>query len=190
MFKAVFLLFEVSLLLVVFCFFVSFLSLGFVILFFQNFDVGLILLFFNLDLSFGFVLEFLLLFFIGRFILFKNFIKPGFFFHFFDKFFIVLHLVFLLSLNVVVLDCLDQFIESSVVGFSHFTQFAVTGLFQLELVSVIFFNSLPFFFVLNLDSGKFLGLLLFHSTDLFNLLFIFLFFHSLPFGYFEVPFVD
>lgn len=189
MFQPVFLFFKVSLLFIVLCFLVSFLCLWFVVLFFQDLDVRFVLLFFYLDLSLGFILEFLLFIFVFLFVFLKDLVQFVFFFNLLNYFLFVLHLVFLFSLYVVVLDCLNQFIKSSVVGLSHFAQFTETGLFQLKLISVIFFYRLSFFFVLNLKSGKFMRLLFFHSAYLLNLLIIFLFFNSFSFSDFKVPFV-
>ena len=190
MFEPVFLLFEISLLLVVLCLLVSFFGFGFVVLFLQYLDIGFVLLLFYLYLSFGFVLESLLLIFILLFVFLKDLVEFVFILDLLDDFLFGLHLIFLFSFNVVVFDCLNQLIEPSVVSFSHFAQFAETGLLQLELIGVIFFDGLTLFLMLNLKPGKFMRLFFFHSTDLFNLLIVFFFFNPLPFGNLEIPFVN
>ncbi len=185
-----FLLFKISLLLVVLCLFVSFFCFWFVVLFLQYLDIGFVLLLFDLDLSFGFALELLLLIFVLLFIFLKNLVKFVFLLNLLNNFFFIFHLIFLFSFNVIILYCLDKFIKPSVISFSHFSQFTETGLFQLKLISVIFFNSLTLILMFNLKPCKFMRLLFFHSTNLFNFSIIFLFFNPLPFGDFEVPFIN
>ena len=145
-----FLFFKVSLLLVIFGFFVSLFGFSFVVLLFEDFNVVLVFLFFEFDLSFGLILDFLLLFFVLSFLLFKNLIQLVFFFNFFNYLLFILKLILLFSFDVIVLNCLNQLIETPVICFSHFTQFAESSLLQLKLICVIFLYSLSFVFMFDL----------------------------------------
>lgn len=157
---------------------------------FENLYAGFILLLLRLNVLFCLILASLLLLLVFFLLSLVDFLIPSELLFFFAQLFLKLDLLLLLLFDVRVLDCLDNFVKFLVFRLLHFAELAKPGLLELNFVCIVFFNSLAFGLVLELQFVQFLYLLLFHPIDFIDLLVVFYLFNSLSFRNLVVELID
>lgn len=151
MFESMFLLFKVSLLLVILGLFIAFLCFSLVVLLFQTFDVGLVVLFLYFDIFLGVSFNQLLVFVVLLLLAFVFFLQLPVLLLLFHEELLIFCLILLFLFYMTVFNGLDNLVKSLIIGLSHFTQLAETSLFQLNFVCIVFFYCLSLIFVLELQ---------------------------------------